>query len=341
MRFSRNIITFIAVVAVCSGAVLLYNPEEKQAVAANKPRLQIGALAWIEPKSRVINLGSPNMIEGARVQELYVDEGDVIQAGQSLGIFSSYAKNKAALDVAEANLKFSEANLLKVEAGSKASDISSQKQVVAALTASAQAAGLEFERIAKLYEARVVAKSQYDIAKGERDRLSAQRRAAQETLKSLENVRPDDIQIAKAQVLIAKAEVAVAKANVDLSTIISPIDGVVLSVYSRSGEAVGNIGVMDVANLEVIDAVAEIDESDVLRVQKGQKAEVDVIGLDFKVSGVVREIGGQIRKNSVLDTDTTQMLDTRILEVRVELDQAQNENVRRLINKKAHAKIFP
>lgn len=301
----------------------------------------IGALAWIEPKSRVIKVGAPNMLDGARVERLDVQEGDVVTKGQVLGTFSTYERNRAALEVAKANLGLAKANLARVQSGSKESDIVSQRQAIQSLKARESAAEENFLRIEMLHTQRVASKAEYDLAKSERDSLIAQRKAAEATLISIEQVHPDDIEVAKAQVLVAEAELEVAKANLDMSTIISPLDGMVITIYARASEAIGDFGILDLADLSVMDAVAEVDENNILSIRKGQRAEVSIPVLDYKFSGVVREVGRQIKRNSVLDFDSNQMLDTRVFEVRIQLDEVHNDISSRLINKKARARFHP
>ncbi|HNQ92885.1 MAG TPA: efflux RND transporter periplasmic adaptor subunit [Alphaproteobacteria bacterium] len=304
--------------------------------------LNVGALAWIEPKSRVLKIGAPNVMEGARVEELFIGEGDDVQKGQVIGTFSTFTKNKASLDVAKANLELAKANLERIKAGNKESDISAQRQTVQSLKALETAAIHEFKRTEELYAQQMVSKSRYDAAKAEQNRLINERKAAESALTSLETVRPDDVLIAENKVTVAQSELDLAKANVDLSTIVAPIDGTILTIYAHSGEAVsGDIGILDMADLSVLDAVAEIDESDILRVKKGQKADVFVSGFSEPVRGLVRELGGQIKRNAVLASNPSQMLDTRIVEVRIEMDQAKNEQLRRLINMKVKATIYP
>lgn len=304
--------------------------------------LNIGGLAFIEPKSRIIKLGAPNMMEGTRVEELYIGEGDEVQKGQVIGVFSTYTKNKAALEVAEANLVLVKTDLSKVKSGNKQSDISAQKQTVQSIQAEENAALKEFNRIEALYKQQLVSKSRYDVAMAEMESTIARRKAAEESLSSLKSVRPVDVMIAENKVKVAESELSVAKANLDLSTIVAPIAGTILTIYAHNGEAVRDLGVLDLGDLSVIDAVTEIDENDILKMVKGQKAEVRITGLDKAIAGHVREIGGQIKRNSLLDSaDPSRMLDTRVLEVRIELEQEQNNLLRRLINKKARAVIFP
>lgn len=314
---------------------------EDTPVAASATGVNVGGLAWIEPKSRVITLGAPNVMEGARIESLTVDEGDNVKKGQIIGFFSTYAKNKASLDVAEANLALAKADLVKVESDSRKRDISSQERIVESLKAAEIASIKEFKRIEDIFHQGLSSQSRYDAAKAEMDSATSKCKAAEETLKSMKQGLPDDIAIAKSRVQVSQSEVAVAKANVDLSTVIAPIDGTILTIYARSGEAVGDAGVLDIADLSVIDAVAEVDENDILKIKKGNKAEVEITGFDIPISGVVREIGGQIRRNALLDTQPSQRLDTRIVEVRIELDKSQNAMLGHLINKKVRARIFP
>lgn len=309
--------------------------------ASGVDQTAIGALAWVEPKSRVLKIGAPNMLEGARVERLDIQEGDYVKKGQILGVFSTYNKNKASFEAAQANLKLALATLEKVKTGNKKSDILAQKQTAISLRADEDSAQKEFLRLESLYKDQLISKSQYDTAKANQERLSAQRKAAEATLESLEQVRPDDLSIAESQVAVARSEVEVAKANLDLSTIFSPIDGTIITIYARSSESVGDNGVLDVADLKVMDVVAEIDENDILRVKKGQKAKISIPGIDVEIQGTVRDLGGQIKKNSIVDFNSSQILDTRVVEVRIELDKSQNEITGRLINKKARARIIP
>ncbi|MBL8641862.1 MAG: HlyD family efflux transporter periplasmic adaptor subunit [Alphaproteobacteria bacterium] len=330
--------SFITLFFCASVPLRAENAEVKLSDRDLKP---IGALAWIEPKSRVLKIGAPNPLEGARVARLDVGEGDLVQKGQILGVFSTYDRNKSSYEAAEANLKLALATLEKVKTGNRKSDILSQKQTVVSLRVDEDAAKKEFLRLENLYQAQLSSKSQYDTAKANYGRLSAQRKAAEASLESLENVRPDDLAIAESQVSVARSEVDVAKANLDLSAIIAPIDGTIITIYARSSESVGDNGILDIADLNVMDAVAEVDENDILRVQKGQKAKISIPGLENEFDGVVREVGGQIKRNSVLDFNSSQILDTRVVEVRIELDRSQNGITGRLINKKARARIIP
>lgn len=334
-------IVFVGVVLVLSMLEGVGYAEDDPVAISNTTGTNVGGLARIEPKSRVITLGAPNVMEGARIETLTIDEGDQVKKGQVLGFFSTYAKNKATLDVAEANLAVAKADLVKVESDSRKRDIAAQERIVESLKAAEISSIKEFKRIADIFHQGLSSQSRYDVTKADMDAATSKRKSAEETLQSMKQGLPDDIAIAKSRVQVSQSELAVAKANVDLSMVIAPIDGTVLTIYSRSGEAVGDSGILDIADLSVMDAVIEVDENDILKVKKGNKADVEITGFEAPVSGVVREIGGQIRRNALLDNQQTQRLDTRIVEVRIELDKSQNERLSHLVNKKVRARIYP
>lgn len=343
--FQKRLGLYACCVAL-SLAALLPCGEETKAVAG-EPSVQegqtgeaIGALAWIEPKSRVLKIGAPNMLEGARVESLAIEEGEVVKKGQLIGTFSTYKKNKAAYEAAKSGLALAQARLEKVLAGNKQSDIQSQRQVVGSIRASETAASKEFLRIKDLYRSGFASEAKLDEAKANRDRLTAERKSAEELLTSLELVRPDDVAIAKAEVALATSQVEVAQAALDLSSITAPIDGTIITIYTHPSESVGNKGVLDIADLNVMDAVAEVDENDILKIRKGQRAEISVPGFDYRFSGSVRDLGGQIKRNSIVGFESSQALDTRVVEIRIQLDADQAGVAKRLINKKVHAKIL-
>lgn len=338
-RSYRHLILLLGIVVFSLGVFF-----HSQAMADQQSQNQtayIGALAWVEPSSRILRISTPSMVEGGKVDELYVKEGQTVQKGEVMGVFATYAKSKASYDVAEANLNLAKANLEKVKLGNKSSDILSQKQRVDSLRAAEISAAAEYNRIAKLYVSDLVSKSQHDAAKAEKDRTKSERLAAESTLTSVRTVRPDDIKIAESEVKAKEAELNLAQTNVDLAMIVAPIDGTVLTIHTRSGEAVGDLGILDLADLNSIDAVAEVDERDILRVKVGQSAEALIDTLSAPVPGKVREIGGQVKRNAILDSNPSQPLDTRIIEVRIELDPKYNDKLKHMINMKIKARITP
>jgi HlyD family secretion protein len=164
---------------------------------------------------------------------------------------------------------------------------------------------------------------------------------AQANLAKISEVRSVDVQTAQSEVDAAIAAAKKARANLDLAFVRAPQAGQVLKIHSRAGEVVGKEGIADLGQTLQMAVVAEVYDSDIQRVEKGQKAVVTSDAFPGEVTGRVEEIGLQIYKNDVLDTDPTAVTDARIVEVKILLDPASSARVRGLTNLEVTVAIQP
>lgn len=144
-----------------------------------------------------------------------------------------------------------------------------------------------------------------------------------EALVSAKTFGEQNLEAQKFAAQSAEARLKAAEAQLELTIIRAPIDGEILKVFTYPGERIGNEPILkmgDTANMHVI---AEVHESDVGAVRVGQRATITSEALPQPVQGVVEEIGHLIYKNDVLDLDPRADKDTRIVEVRVKLDDSK------------------
>lgn len=128
---------------------------------------------------------------------------------------------------------------------------------------------------------------------------------------------------AQLKVDVAKAELQAAQAALDLDTVHAPVSGQIVKVYARRGEKVGADGIVEIAQNDRMYAVAEVYETDIGRVQVGQRAVVRSPALDPELTGTVERIGLKVGKLEALDTDPTARTDARVVEVKVKLDDSK------------------
>ena len=155
---------------------------------------------------------------------------------------------------------------------------------------------------------------------------------ARSTLNKVAEVRPVDVQAAQAEVNSAIASVKKAQAELALAYVRSPRDGQVLKIHTWDGEIVGNNGIVELGQTNQMVAVAEVYETDVKRLKIGQKAIITSGAFTGEAIGRVKEIGLQIYKNNVLNTDPTAATDARIMEVKIQLDPASSPKVQAFTN---------
>lgn len=161
---------------------------------------------------------------------------------------------------------------------------------VAQLQAELKLAEADWQRSQQLLKGAVVSKSEYESWQSKAEALRAQLRRAQ--------------------------------AELELAQVRSPIDGQVLEVHAREGERVGPEGIAELGQTQRMFAVAEVYETDVGRVRRGQRATVTSAALPQPVQGTVDRVGLKIGKKDVLSVDPAAKTDARVVEVEILLDDS-------------------
>jgi HlyD family secretion protein len=346
-------------------------PIQPSIAAAAAPTVEtVSALGRLEPEGEVIQVFAPTSSEGARVVALKVSHGQQIRKGDVIAVLDTYERRQAALQEAQEQLRVAQARLEQVEAGAKSGEIRAQARVVdrqqvelqtetlaqeatiARLHAELRNAELEARRYQTLYAEGAVSASLRDSkqltavtvrqqlnqaqANLNRIQLSRQKQVAEAraTLDQVAEVRPVDVNVARAQVAQAQASVARAQVELNLATVRSPQDGQVLKIHTRPGELVGAQGVISLGQTQRMVAVAEVYELDVSHIRAGQTVTVTSKNSAFPevLRGKVVEVGLEIRKQDVLNTDPAAQFDARVVEVKVQLDEPSSRRVAGLTN---------
>ena len=153
----------------------------------------------------------------------------------------------------------------------------------------------------------------------------------------------DDLFISETKILKLKSAINAINVELEQTQLKSPIDGIVLQILVREGERPTSSGVINVGANQSMEALIEVYESDIDRVQVGQI--VDLIsengGFNGSLRGQVRLISPQVRQRRVLSTDPTGDADSRVVEVRVKLDNSSAKKVSRLTGMKVIARFQP
>ena len=86
----------------------------------------VTALGWLEPMGETIAVAAPPAVNGSRIKTLVINEGDRVQAGQTIAILDNHDQLKAALERARDTVRIAEARLNLVAAGAKTGEIAAQ-----------------------------------------------------------------------------------------------------------------------------------------------------------------------------------------------------------------------
>lgn len=329
---------------------------------------QVVALGRVVPVSEVVNLSAPLTLEGDRIGQLNVQAGDTVQAGQVLAVLDSRDRLEKLRQQAQGGVNIAQRRLAQVEAGAKrgevmaqaanvtqlqsalSGEVAIQSAVLSRLQAELRNASAELDRLESLYQAGAVSASQRDaqrlaletvqaqvneaqaIQSQRVNTLSSQIAGAEATLEQVAEVRPEDIEVAQAELAQAIAELDVAKANLEQTYVRSPIPGKVLRVRVRPGEKVNESGIVSLGKTDQMMVMAEVDESDIQQVEVGQSTEVTGDAFEGTLTGAVSAIGQEVSQQSTFSDQPGTDVDNRVVEVRIMLTPASSEKVAGLTN---------
>ncbi|MGA0199633.1 MAG: HlyD family efflux transporter periplasmic adaptor subunit [Prochlorotrichaceae cyanobacterium] len=337
----------------------------------------VAALGRLEPQGKVINLAPPSSAVNARVQDIRVQVGNVVQVGEVIAILDSYEERLAQVAEAESQVTKAEAQLQQVEAGAKQGEIAAQEATIARLTAQLKGdlqaqdrqiaqleeeynnASQEHERFQALLtegatsaltaDARrttmIVARERLQEAEDIRHRLAttgdSQIREAQATLERITEVRQVDVAVAQSDVQAARAAQFRSEASLEQTLVRAPVAGQILQIYVQPGEAIAQDGILSLGQTDQMYAIAEVYETDIHRVENGQPAIVtsEYGGFPGELAGIVEQVGLEILSNSLYDPNPSSQSEARIVEVQIRLDPEDSNKVRHLTNLQVRIQI--
>lgn len=288
---------------------------------------RVSALGRLEPQGQIIRLAAPSSMQGAQVQQLLISEGQRIQSGQVVAVLDGHETRKAALTRAQSNVQTARARLAQVKAGAKQGDIGAQEAEIARLQAELRNAETEYQRNNSLFQEGAISEADLDAKRLRVEATQEQIRQAQNALTSLAEVRPEDVQIAEAELNSALAAVKQAEADLEQTYVRSPMTAQVIKIHARPGEVIGADGIAEIGQTDQMKVVAQVYETDIGRVQIGQKATATGTAFSGELTGRVSQIGLQVSRQDVFENNPLADTDNRVIEVKIDLDPESSRKV--------------
>lgn len=261
------------------------------------------------------------------MESLSVEEGDEVDPGEVIAVLDSNRRRAAALSEARAQVLVATAKLAQVKAGPKADDVAALAAAVEQQAEAVANAESEYRRAVKLSASSAITDEEVERRKSLFHRSQHFLQQTRSQLAALTTIRPEDIQVAAAELAKAEAGVSRSEAEWEDTQIQSPIAGRILKIFARPGERIGTDGLAEIGDTSNMQAVAEVHERDAPLVKIGQPAVVKVQSLTGEISGEVVHVGWKVGRRVVLDNDPVKDTDARVVEVRIKLDTADNPRV--------------
>jgi HlyD family secretion protein len=175
----------------------------------------------------------------------------------------------------------------------------------------ADVADREAERRARLHAQGVAGEEEADSARGEAEAMKASCASASTA-----------VRLSETGTEVARAHLNRVQAELQRSYIRAPVDGRVIDITVRPGELIGERGILELAQVSRMYAIAEVYETDIRHVKTGQTATVSSGALDEDLSGTVTRIRQKVEKQDEIGTDPAARKDARIVEVVIALEDS-------------------
>ena len=238
-----------------------------------------------------------------KVTEILIKEGDRVKKGQLL-LRTEDVQQEAGVHAQEAALRSARADAQVQQAAvqSATANLQTSQANLAQAQAKLQQAKDDFARSQQMFKQELIARqtfdqnlSNYQVAEAAVESSKAQVAQARAQL----NQATYNRDMSHARVLQAQAQLVSSKNLRDQTIYTAPFDGVITYLPVHEGENVvpgiqnaSGSALFQVANLSVINAVVNVDETDILGIKYGQPAEVTIDAIpDKKFKGHVSEIG--------------------------------------------------
>jgi len=306
---AKKIVLIIVILVVAVAVVgFTVNQSQKGAVTVQTGKVvkqdissNVTASGQIKPKT-IVNVGANAM---GRIVRLFVKEGETVKKGQVLAQLEN-VQSSADVDMTRATLSSAQTDAVAAEAA-----LNTALAQLKSSTADAERTKLDYQRAQGLYKDQLISKADYDTKK-----------AAYEVADAVHAQDIARVAQAKAQVDSAHGRVGQAKASLvrvndvlSKTTYSAPFNGTVTNLHVHEGETVvmgiqnsPGSTLMTVADMSVITAEVQVDETDIVNVQLDQAAEVTIDALPNQTfKGKVTEIGDNaiIRSTGVSTSQST------------------------------------
>ena len=261
----------------------------------------VTASGQIKPKT-IVNVGANAM---GRIVRLFVKEGETVKRGQVLAQLEN-VQSAADVDMTRATLQSAQTDAVAAEAA-----LNTAQAQLKSSTADAERTKLDYQRAQGLYKDQLISKADYDTKKAAyevADAVHAQ---------DIARVAQSKAQVDSAHGRVGQAKAQLVRMNDVLSktTYSAPFNGTVTNLPVHEGETVvmgiqnsPGSTLMTVADMSVITAEVQVDETDIVNVKLDQSAEVTIDALPNQTfKGKVTEIGDNaiIRSTGVSTSQST------------------------------------
>jgi HlyD family secretion protein len=344
MSKKTKIIAGLGAAVVVVGALTAFirgkDKDLPRVTTAKVDKMDLVAKVTANGKIQAKNKVDMSALVMGQIVNLAVKEGDHVKKGQVVAELQSVQADadvvaqKAAIATSLADSAAAEANIVAMEDGVRTNQATLEKQKT-----ELQRTKLNLDRATELYNAKLMAKQDFDQKKAEYDTAVAAIGEAEARLEQAKaQVSQARQQTASAQKRIAQTQAQLDRFNDVLAKyyVRAPLDGIVTDLPVRVGETVvpgvqnsAASTIMTVDDMSLMTAEIKVDETDIVNVKVDQPADVTIDAMPNQTfKGRVVEIGNTAILRSTglaASTSTTANQEAKDFKVVIAIDNPPDD----------------
>jgi HlyD family secretion protein len=297
---------------VSAAAVAVWVAAERQTSSAQEGIRPTGPLisrGYTEaPAGTVVVAGNP--LGGYTVLELRIKDGQQVKRDEIIAVLSNYPAADISVRVAEAALAKLKRMHDDVLMGTRVTQI--------ALLEATLKSSIESHKLASIQRLRSGTPNDQKEMEAALEVQSLEREKARLGL-AKQGLKND---LAQYQLDLANSEAGVenARRTREESLVRSPLDGVVVEIFSRQGERISHLGIARVVDMSQLRVRASVDELHLPRMQPGARVQITFKNDPVTYGGKIVRVPLSVTRMVRSDADLGELA-TRLVEVEIEPDE--------------------
>lgn len=303
--------TALGAVAVAVGLFLWMAPSRQTSSAQDGSRASVPLISrgyTDAPTGTAVIAGDP--AGGGVLLELRITDGQKVKHDEVIAVLSNFTKADVVVRQTEAELAKFKLARESMQGGFRTAEIAMQEVAVRSTAETHKLKSLELQRSGKPPDQKQL---ELSISEQQIEREQARLRFMKEALQS-------DLSQNETDIAITTSRLDNARTSREQALVRSPLDGVVVQIYSRQGERVSHNGIAKIVDLAQLRVLADVDELHVGRVAPGGKVEVTFRGSPTVYKGTIARVAPTVKRMQRIEPDGGSSTDARVVQVEIQLD---------------------
>jgi HlyD family secretion protein len=301
----------LTVVAVIAAWAMWMGPKSQTSSTpdGDRPAAPLTSRGYTDAPTGTVAVGS-DPEGGFNLLELRIKDGQKVKRDEIIAVLSNLPKADEALRSAEADLATLKHIHDTVLMGTRVADIALLEATLKSSIESDKLEALQRARSDKPPDQRKLeaALSEQSL---EREKVSLE--LAKRTLKN-------DLTQYELDLATSTSQVDLAHRTREQALIRSPLDGVVVQIFSRQGERVSPAGIAKIVDMSQLRVLAEVNEQSVSRLVSGGKVEITLRGAPTAYKGTILRVAPTVKRMVRVQPDGGLSTDARIVQVEIQFD---------------------